>query len=282
MSTAYLLSQNYRYHMREPDYHMGIRSSALPCQFCSFLMIHLQASLTFSSSPIHSWRSQVCLHHSYCRDSFLPLKCRLGQIKCWMEQWRGLTWHDSYEHGHMSWRKTASTNAAQAHLQQGEMAGGNLIRARGSNTSRKQRGKQLLFSLLLLALVMFILLGPDISQKGVTTSETNSNSGYFLHLFSVSAEFIFHRKTQDCQGLAGSYIKEPKIALVLHRQLGLLLKAEANPTQVLLFSLHSRTDLPQNFTGLQLRNQAESSSSFFFIPEPEHTYPWYIKKEEMP
>lgn len=105
---------------------------------------------------------------------------------------------------------------------------------------------------------------------------------FFIYSNSASAEIIFHRKTQDCQKPAGSYIKESKFALVLHRQLRLLLKAEANPTQVLLFRLNSRTDLPQNFTGLQLRNQAYSSSSFFFIPESQHTYPWYIKKEEMP
>lgn len=34
----------------------------------------------------------------------------------------------------------------------------------------------------LLALIMFILPDRDTSQKGVTISETNSNTGYFLYL----------------------------------------------------------------------------------------------------
>lgn len=55
-----------------------------------------------------------------------------------------------YDHAHWCWRKyTAPTTAAQPHLQQGTMAGRNLIRAGDKDTSRKQRGKQLLFSPLL-------------------------------------------------------------------------------------------------------------------------------------
>jgi len=132
--------------------------------------------------------------------------------------------------------------------------------------------------------------------KGVMTSEMNPNAGNFFVWFflvfcfvlfcffskNASAGFIFHRKSQDCQELAGSFIKAPKIALALHRKFRLLLKAEVNPTQVSLFSLYSRMDLPQNLTGLKLGNQVESSSSFFFLPEPQHTYPQYIKREEMP
>lgn len=169
-----------------------------------------------------------------------------------------------YDHAHWGWRKaTAPTNAAQ-HIYSRERrleetSSGQEARTPvgswGANSSS--------FPPFLLALVMFIL--PDPSQKGVTTSETKPNSDYFLYLFKQCQCWIFfHRKIQDCQELARSYIKEPKIALVLHRQLILLLKVELNPTQVLLFSLHSGTDLPQNFTSLQLRNQAESSSSFFF------------------
>lgn len=124
-------------------------------------------------------------------------------------------------------------------------------RAGGKDNSRKQRAKQPPFSPLLLALVMFILTDP--SQNGVTTSETNSKSDYFLYLFKQCQCWIYFPQKDSRQWRTGWFLHQrtKKIALVLHRQLRLLLKAEANPTQVLLFSLHSRTDLPQNFTGLQ-------------------------------
>lgn len=61
--------------------------------------------------------------------------------------------------------QTASTNAAQAHLQQGAVAGGNLIRAGGNDTSRKQRGKQLLFSPLLVGTGDFYFTRPRYFTK---------------------------------------------------------------------------------------------------------------------
>lgn len=154
-------------------------------------MIHLQANLAFSSPPIHSWRSQVCLHHSYCSDSFLPLKSRLVQIKCWVKQWRGLTWDDSYGHGHWCWRKTtASTNAAQKHLQQRVMVGGNLIRAGGNNTSRYQKTAPLFPPSCWHWWCLFYQI-QILHKKGVTISETNSNSGYFLRLFKQCQCWIY-------------------------------------------------------------------------------------------
>lgn len=191
VSIAYLLSQNYMYHMTEADYHMGIRSSALPCSFCSFLMIHL----AFSSFPIHRWI------HSYCMNSFLlqrqfstpVLKSRLELIKYWTEQWRGLTWDDSY----MTMHTGAGGNTQPPPLQHShiysrerwleETSSGQETRtpagSRGANNSS--------FPPFLLALITFILPDPDTWQKDVTTSETNSNSGYFLYLFKQCQCWIY-------------------------------------------------------------------------------------------
>lgn len=119
------------------------------------------------------------------------------------------------------------------------------------------------FSWLLTSQVLFILSETRCftSQKSIATSERNSKSGY-IYLNIAGAKFIFHRESQELIGSQGwCYFSKPKPHqrtknhLVLHRECALLLKTEENRTQVLLFSLCSRTDLPQNFTGLQFRNQ---------------------------
>lgn len=187
MSIDYLLSQNYRYHMREADYHIGHK------ELCFTLFILLISDDPPSGKPcffIFS-NSQMKIPSPYSsfllerQFSTLVLKFRLVQIKCWTEQWRGLTWDDSY--------MTMDTGAGgkpqpppmqHRHIysrvrQLEEISSGQ--EARTPAGSRRANSSS--FPPFLLALVMFILPDPDTSQKDVTTSETNSSSVYFLHLF---------------------------------------------------------------------------------------------------
>lgn len=111
-----------------------------------------------------------------------------------MEQWRGLTWDDSCMTVHTGAGgkpQHPPVHPSQAHLQQGTMAEGNLSKTGGKDTSRKPKHDSSSIPLFLLALVMFILPDPDASQKCVTTSETNSNSGYFLYLFKQCQCWIY-------------------------------------------------------------------------------------------
>lgn len=250
------------YHSGEADYHMAVRSSAFPCFSPQNLIFLLISDEWFSGKPCcfffsnSQMRIASRLHRQF---SNLVLKSKLVQIKYWKEWWRGPASDDSFMEAHVQCQRkaTAPTSVLQAHFQQGIVSERNLIRAGVKVTSRKKRGMAPLFPLSCWHWLCFFFPRARYftSQKGITTSETNPNPGYnFFYNNEASAIFIFHRKSQDFQELSGSFIKEPKITLALHRKCTLLLKAETNPTQVSLFSLDSRTDLPQNFTGLQLRN----------------------------
>lgn len=194
-------------------------------------MSNFQASLAVSSFPIHRWRQQLCIHHPDCRDSFLSLFLSPSANKI-------LGRHDmtAYDCAHLRPEESHSTHQCAAGTRQGTMAGRNLLRAGGKVTTGKQRAKWLL---LLLAPALFILPDPDTShhKRVQQPLKQTLTPVIFIYIFlnNASARFIFHSKSQDCQELAGPLIKEPKVSLVLHRKYSLVLKAEANPTQISLF-----------------------------------------------
>lgn len=164
-------------------------------------MIHLQARLVFSFSLIHIWRFQVCLHHSYCRE-FSTLEVQVSADKILDRAMNDEGWSEMIamtmdtdaggkeQPPPMQHRHTCSREQQLEETSQGQEAT-TPAELRGANSSS--------FPPFLLALVMFILPDPDISQEGATTSlqQTLTQVIFFIYSNSASAEFIFHRRTQD-------------------------------------------------------------------------------------
>lgn len=139
---------------------------------CFFIFSNIQMRIP---SPYSSFLLQR-------QFSTLVLKSRLVHLKCWTKQWRGLTviW---------PWTLVLGENHRLYQCSTGTFRAGSDAR-RKPHQGRRQwaEGQTAPFPPFMLAQV---LPDPDTSQKGVTNSETNSNSGYFLHLFKQPQCWIY-------------------------------------------------------------------------------------------
>lgn len=166
------------------------------------------------------------------------------QIKYWADP----IWQ-LYDCAHLRPEESHSTHQCTAGAWQGTMAGKNLLRAGGKVTIAKQRAHLfppccwheccLFYQIQILHII-----------KGCNNLWNKPWLQLILYIFflnNASARFIFHSESQDRQELAGPLIKEAKVALVLLRKFSLVLKAEANPTQIWLFKPSFKNRLATKF-----------------------------------